>query len=74
MSLVNKILTAAMNSDQHVFVNYSPHVNWLEVRAVDSKTDYSDHGYPYLLEDTVYLDSKDTDERLAELLEKVEGL
>ena len=75
MSLVNKILTAAMASDQHVFVGYSPHVNGLHVYAHPADTEYQgEDNRIYLIDETIYLDWDGADEKLADVLAMIEEL
>lgn len=74
MSLVNKILTAAMASGQHVFVNYSPHVNGLHVYAHPADTDYQSNKHVYLIDETIYLNWEGADEKLADVLAQIEEL
>jgi len=75
MSLTTKILTAAMASDKHVFVQYSPHCKSLSVYAYPGSTDYTiGASRTRLMDETVYLDWANAAEKLAELLEMVEGL
>ncbi|WP_299313479.1 hypothetical protein [uncultured Halomonas sp.] len=75
MSLVNKILTAAMASEQHVFVNYSPHISGLHVCAHPADTKYQGEGNRvYLIDETIYLDWEGADEKLADVLAMIEEL
>lgn len=75
MSLVNKILTAAMASEHHVFVNYSPHVNGLHVYAHPADTEYQgEDNRVYLIDETIYLDWEGADEKLADVLAMIEEL
>lgn len=75
MSLPTKILTAAMASEHHVFVIYSPHVNGLHVYAHPANTQYQSKDKPvYLIDEKIYLDWEGADEKLAEVLAKIEEL
>ena len=74
MSLVNKILTAAMASSQHVHVSYSPHVKGVHVVAHPADTDYQTDERIYLIDATIYLDWDGADERLADVLAEIEEL
>ena len=76
MSLVNKILKAAMAAKHHVHVTYSPHVNGISVQVLPADTEYDGEPYPIVLmpTETVYLDWEGADEKLADVLAKIEEL
>lgn len=76
MSLVTKIMTAAMASDKHVFVGYMPHTRGLYVYAHPVDTDYQDTSSERLrlMDETVYLDWDGAEEKLADVLAKIEEL
>lgn len=76
MSLVTKILEAAMRSREHVFVQYSPHINGISVQALPSNTEYDGNPYTVVLipTKTVYLNWEGADEKLADLLAMIEEL
>ena len=74
MRLPTKILQAAMASEQHVFVSYSPHVSGIHVAAHPNDTDYQSNERIHLIDETVYLDWKGADEKLADVLAQIEEL
>ncbi len=70
MTLPTKILAAAMQSEREVHVDYNPNTKglymyWYRNDDIYQGMEHSDHAY---------LDWDDCDERLAIMLQKIEGL
>jgi tRNA/tmRNA/rRNA uracil-C5-methylase (TrmA/RlmC/RlmD family) len=75
------LLRAAMESEQHVFVDWAAHVEKVYVRAFPASTEYSKgHSREALIDETVRLGGEaeyfgtDPLPRLRELAERVRGL